>query len=136
MASQSWGTVDLGGESFRFLVLGCRIGTGARDSLFVSGAGEAPDGRPLEVELERSLQDDRVLERASILFRSARVSAGRVNSRFGETGVRAPAETPERAGAAPGRSAGGRWSEGSRRRAAPPSRRPRRPRTRAARRGR
>ena len=68
MESQSWGTVELGGESMRFLVLGCQIGSGSRDPLFVRGAGEAPDGRPVEVELERSLQDDRVLERASILL--------------------------------------------------------------------
>jgi hypothetical protein len=68
IASPSWGTVELGGESMRFLVLGCRMGSGPRDPLFVSGAGEAPDGRAVEVELERSLQDDRVLERMSILF--------------------------------------------------------------------
>jgi hypothetical protein len=68
IASPSWGTVELGGESMRFLVLGCRIGSGPSDPLFVRGAGEAPDGRAVEVELERSLQDDRVLERASILF--------------------------------------------------------------------
>lgn len=68
IAAPSWGTVELGGESLRFLVLGCRIGSGSRDPLFVSGAGEAPDGRTLEVELERSLQEDRVVERVSILF--------------------------------------------------------------------
>ena len=70
IASQSWGTIELGGESFRFLVLGCHIGSGARDSVFVSGAGEAPDGRTLEVELEleRSLQGDSVRERVSILL--------------------------------------------------------------------
>lgn len=68
IASPSWGTLEMGGESFRFLVLGCRIGSSPRDPLFATGAGEAPDGRTLEVELERSLQDDRVLERVSILF--------------------------------------------------------------------
>jgi microsomal dipeptidase-like Zn-dependent dipeptidase len=102
IASPSWGTVELGGESFRFLVLGCRIGSNPGDSLFVSGAGEAPDGRPVEVELERSLEDDRVIERVSILF--GRRSAGAV---WTATGGGAAAG-PGRAGAAPEPPAGDR----------------------------
>jgi hypothetical protein len=101
IASPSWGTVELGGESMRFLVLGCRIGSGPRDPLFVTGAGEAPDGRAVEVELERSLQDDRVLERASILFGDR--SEGEVWTATGGA-----AASPGRAGAAPEPPAGDR----------------------------
>jgi hypothetical protein len=68
IASPSWGTIDLGGESVRVLVLGCQVGNGPDDALFVRGAGEAADGRPVEVELERSMPDGGVLERASILL--------------------------------------------------------------------
>lgn len=66
IASPSWGTVVLEGESETFLVLGCRVPTETDDALFVRGVGETAEGEAFQVALERTVEAGSWTESASL----------------------------------------------------------------------
>lgn len=87
-ADAATGTMVLGGTTYEFRVSRCDLTGNSPDGMLLKGAGTAPDGRRLTVEVERLARSETTQERATIYFGSIVDGDHWTASRSGHSGGR------------------------------------------------